>query len=127
MIFDTIQAELESFGNQLESRNAEIEGLRYTYEDTSQALTSDIQLFNESASTPGAFTSKSEFDSARARLQTEQERLEDLRATLQAKINEFNNLLVELKTLNDEVSELNQGINIRLESEKQLQPPADNF
>jgi len=36
-------------------------------------------------------------------------------------INDYNVLLDELTTLNDEVSELNQGINVTLESEEQLE------
>jgi len=127
VVFETIQAELEVFSSQLDSRNAEIEGLRYTYEETARSLTSKIELFNEKASTPGAFPSKSQFDAARAQLVAEQERLEELRLMLQDKIDQFNSLLSELETLNEEVSELNQGINIRLEAEEELQPSVADF
>ncbi len=127
VVFETIQAELQLFSSQLDSRNAEIEGLRYTYEETAQRLTSEIELFNKKASTPGAFPSKSQFDTARAQLLAEQERLEELRLMLQDKIDQFNSLLSELETLNEEVSELNQGINIRLEAEEELQPSATDF
>ena len=123
-VFETLQAELEQLSNELSSRNAEIEGLRYTYEETSRVLAADITAFNEKASTPGAFPSKSQFEAARAELVERQQRLESMRITLQTKISEYNELLEELIVLNDEVSELNQGINITLEAEEELEPPS---
>ena len=126
-VFDTLQAELEQLSNELSSRNAEIEGLRYTYEETSRVLTGDIVAFNEKASTPGAFPSKSQFEAARAELVERQERLESMRISLQTKIKEYNELLEELIVLNDEVSELNQGINVTLEAKDELTPPSDDL
>ena len=122
LVFDTLQAELEQLSNELSSRNAEIEGLRFTYEENSRVLAGDIVAFNEKASTPGAFPSKSQFEATRAELVTRQERLESMRITLQTKIAEYNDRLEELNTLNDEVSELNQGINVTLEEEEELTP-----
>jgi hypothetical protein len=126
-VFDTLQAELEQLSNELSSRNAEIEGLRFTYEETSRVLAGDIVAFNEKASTPGAFPSKSLFEATRAELVTRQERLESMRITLQTKITEYNERLEELNTLNDEVSELNQGINVTLEEEEELTPPSTDI
>ena len=126
-VFDTLQAELEQLSNELSSRNAEIEGLRFTYEETSRVLAGDIVAFNEKASTPGAFPSKSQFEATRAELVTRQERLESMRITLQTKIAEYNDRLEELNTLNDEVSELNQGINVTLEEEEELTPPSTDI
>ena len=126
-VFDTLQAELEQLSNELSSRNAEIEGLRFTYEETSRVLAGDIVAFNEKASTPGAFPSKSQFEATRAELVTRQERLESMRITLQTKITEYNERLEELNTLNDEVSELNQGINVTLEEEEELTPPSTDI
>ena len=126
-VFDTLQAELEQLSNELSSRNAEIEGLRFTYEETSRVLAGDIVAFNEKASTPGAFPSKSQFEATRAELVTRQERLESMRITLQTKIAEYNDRLEELNTLNEEVSELNQGINVTLEEEEELAPPSTDI
>jgi exonuclease VII small subunit len=126
-VFDTLQAELEQLSNELSSRNAEIEGLRFTYEETSRVLAGDIVAFNEKASTPGAFPSKSQFEATRAELVTRQERLESMRITLQTKITEYNERLEELNTLHDEVSELNQGINVTLEEEEELTPPSTDI
>ena len=126
-VFDTLQAELEQLSNELSSRNAEIEGLRFTYEETSRVLAGDIVAFNEKASTPGAFPSKSQFEATRAELVTRQERLESMRITLQTKIAEYNDRLEELNTLNEEVSELNQGINVTLEEEEELTPPSTDI
>ena len=126
-VFDTLQAELEQLSNELSSRNAEIEGLRFTYEETSRVLAGDIVAFNEKAATPGAFPSKSQFEATRAELVTRQERLESMRITLQTKITEYNERLEELNTLNDEVSELNQGINVTLQEEEELTPPSTDI
>jgi len=120
-VFDTVEQELIALSNNLDSRSAEIDGLRFTYEAESGALRSQILAFNERASLPGAFPSRSEFESVRAALTGRQNRLEAMRVTLQTKISEFNVLLEELNTVNDEVSELNQGINVTLRSEDELQ------
>ena len=47
-----------------------------------------------------------------------------MRVSLQTKIAEYNELLEELVTLNDEVSELNQGINVTLREQEELSSPA---
>jgi len=124
-VFDTLQAELIALSQDLQSRNAEIEGLRYTYEQTAATLRSDGLAFNEKASTPGAFPSRSEFEATRNALVERQDRLSGLRNTLQVKIDEYNTLLEALNRLNDEVSELNQGINVTLEAEEELEPDTE--
>lgn len=125
-IFDRVEQELTSLAAELESRAAEIEGLRATYQQTSATLQADIIRFNERASTPGAFPSRSEFEATRGALQDRQNRLESMRLTLQTKIDEYNTKLEELNRLNAEVSELNQGINVRLREEEELSPPSEN-
>jgi hypothetical protein len=126
-VFDTLQGELEALSNELQSRNAEIEGLRFTYEEASAALSRDIRAFNEKASTPGGFPSKSEFESVRSALVERQQRVESMRIALQTKIAEYNTLLEELTVLNEEVSELNQGINVTLEAKDELEAPETNI
>lgn len=121
-VFDTLSTELLTLSDDLQSRNAEIEGLRYTYGETSASLRADVLAFNDKAAAPGAFPSKSEFEAVRAELISRQARLETMRITLQTKISQYNTLLEELNTLNDEVSELNQGINVTLESKDELAP-----
>jgi hypothetical protein len=125
LVFDTLQAELQRLSNELQSRNAEIEGLRYTYEETNRILNSDILNFNERSRTPptDSSPSRSQFEAERAVLIERQARLKSMRETLQTKIAEYNTLLKELTVLNDEVSELNQGINVTLEAEEQLSAP----
>ena len=119
-VFESLQQELTDLSNELTSLNAEIDGLRFAYDEANAALRADINAFNEKASTPGAFPSKSQFEQARVPLQERQARLETMRSTLQSKIAEYNLRLDELTTLNNEVSELNQGINITLESKDEL-------
>ena len=120
-VFATLQDQLLILSNDLESRNAEIEGLRYAYDAENVALRQDVLAFNEQAAIPGGFpASKTQFEAARQLLVDRQVRLESMRQSLQAKIAEYNLLLEELTTLNDEVSALNQGINVTLESKEDL-------
>ena len=121
-MYDTVEAELNTLAQELESRAAEIEGLRFAYEQEQGALNAAILSFNERASTPGAFPSRSEFESTRNSLVERQSRLESMRISLQTKIDEYNVRLEELNRLNSEVSELNQGINVRLREEEELSP-----
>lgn len=120
VVFETLQQELTALSDELTSLSAEIDGLSYAYDGANAALRADVIAFNEKASTPGAFPSKSQFEQARLPLQERQNRLETMRATLQSKIAEYNLLLEALTTLNNEVSELNQGINVTLESKEEL-------
>lgn len=119
-VFDTLVEERDALVLNLESRVAEIEGLKFTYEEAAASLRADILAFNDRAATPGGFPSKSEFDSTRNALVERQDRLEGLRVTLQEKIGEYNALLDDLTTLNDELTELNEGINITLEVQDEL-------
>lgn len=121
-VFDTVEAELTALAQELESRAAEIEGLRFAYEQEQSDLNAAILAFNERASTPGAFPSRSEFESTRNALVERQSRLESMRTSLQTKIDEYNVRLEELNRLNSEVSELNQGINVRLREQEELSP-----
>ena len=50
-----------------------------------------------------------------------------MRIALQTKIAEYNTLLEELTVLNEEVSELNQGINVTLEAKDELEAPETNI
>jgi hypothetical protein len=121
-VFDTVEAELSALAQELESRAAEIEGLRFAYEAEQSNLNAAVLSFNDRASQPGAFPSRSEFESTRNALVERQSRLESMRVSLQTKITEYNERLEELNRLNSEVSELNQGINVRLREEEELSP-----
>jgi len=121
-VFDTVTDQLKALATDLESRAAEIEGLRFTWGQSSQALTRDIEAFNEKARTPGGFPRQSEFEATRAALEDRRARLLVLRTTLQTKIDEYNTLLEDLNRLNTEVSELNQGINVTLREAEELEP-----
>jgi hypothetical protein len=121
VVFDTLQQELLTLSNELTSRDAEIEGLRYAYEEANSALSRDVPAFNEKAVIPGSFPSKSEFERVKDSLLERQDRLSSMRTTLQTKLVEYNVLVLEFNTLNDEVSELNQGINFTAEPKEQLQ------
>ena len=124
-VFESLVLERDLLLQNLESRSAEIEGLKFTYEETAAALRGDVLAFNEKASTPGAFPSRSEFEATRSALIDRQNRLEGLRQTLLAKIEEYNTLLEDVTRLNNELSELNRGINITLEAEEELEPDGE--
>lgn len=124
-VFETLVAERDQLLENLESRGAEIDGLQFTYEETAAVLRRDVEAFNERASTPGGFPSRSEFESQRDALVERQDRLAGLRSTLLAKIDEYNALLSELKRLNSELSELNRGINVTLEEKEDLSPDSE--
>lgn len=124
-VFDTVQQELIALSLELESRAAEIEGLRFTYDQTQAKLQTDVIAFNEKSTIPGAFPSRSEFEATRAGLIERQNRLEAMRVSLQTMIADYNERLEDLTRLNAEVSELNQGINIRLREEDELEPQTD--
>jgi len=121
-VFDLLVEERDQLLVNLESRSAEIEGLKFTYEESAQALRRDVLAFNERASQPGGFPSRSEFESARSALIDRQNRLEGLRSNLVQKIDEYNQLLEELTRLNNELTELNRGINVTLEAQEELEP-----
>lgn len=124
-VFETVQEELLALATELESRAAEIEGLRFTYENTNATLSADIAGFEVKRTTPGGFPSRTEFEEVRGVLVERQAKLRDLRDLLNQKIDEYNVLLEDLTRLNAEVSELNQGINIRLREEDELEPQTD--
>jgi hypothetical protein len=125
-VFDTVQEELLALATELESRAAEIEGLRFTYENTNSTLSADIAAFEVKRTTPGGFPSRTEFEEVRSELVERQAKLRDLRDLLNVRIDEYNVLLDDLTRLNAEVSELNQGINIRLREEDELEPQTDS-
>lgn len=121
-VFEALVEERDLLVLNLESRSAEIEGLKFTYEETAAALRRDILAFNEKAPIPGAFPSRSEFEATRAALIDRQNRLTGMRTSLEAKIAEFNALLEDLTRLNNELSELNRGINVTLEAQEEIEP-----
>jgi cell division protein FtsB len=125
-VFGAVQDELRALAADLESRAAEIEGLRFTYQNSNAALAADIDAFEVRRTTPGGYPTQSEFEAARAALIERQNKLRGLRELLNSKIAEYNKLLEEVTRLNTEVSELNQGINIRLrEEEDELESQGD--
>lgn len=124
-VFGAVQDELRALAADLESRSAEIEGLRFTYKNTDAALSADIDAFEIRRTTPGGFPVKSEFEAVRGALIDRQNKLRVLRDLLNSKISDYNELLEEVTRLNAEVSELNQGINIRLREEDELTPQGD--
>lgn len=126
-VFETLVAERDQLLENLESRGAEIDGLQFTYEETAGVLRVDVDAFNERASTPGGFPSRSEFEAQRSALIERQDRLRGLRSALLEKIDEYNLLLEELNRLNSELGELNRGINVTLKEKEELSPEGETL
>lgn len=120
-VFDELVDERDLLVQNLESRSAEIEGLRFTYEDAANSLRRDVDAFNAKNAAGGFSSAPEEFQRVRAALVERQNRLDGLRSTLKQKIAEYNELLGELTRLNNELSELNQGINVTLKTEDTLE------
>lgn len=134
-VFSTLSDQLQALATELESRAAEIDGLRYTWEQASASLREDVNAFNADMEAfkervdARAFQTQAEYDRIRTALEDRRPALEqrqtkvrELRTTLQGKIDEYNTLLEELTVLNAEVSELNQGINVTLREVDELEP-----
>ncbi len=90
-----------------------------TYNAGFDSLNSDIASFNSRAQS-GGFSSQSQFDSERAALVQRQNDLQALYATIDARVAEYNDLLVQLEALNATSAELNESINITPRSESGL-------
>ncbi len=111
--YETIFANNESRRGQLQK---ELEVLRLEIEDGTIAfnasigqLNRDIELFNRRAR-DGSFASQSEFNSQRQQLINKQLVLQQQRAVIDSRINQFNQKREELIALNGEVKSLNQSL-----------------
>ncbi len=124
-VFETLVTERDQLVANLESRGAEIDGLKFAYDEANAVLKRDIDAFEVRRTTPGGFPSESEFLATRAALIERQNRLRGMRNSLLEKIDEYNALLEDLNRLNSELSELNRGINITLEEQDELSPDSE--
>ncbi len=114
-LFDTFSLELERLVGELEERSAVIDERRAAYEEASAKFQSDLAAYNDRVArynagenVPGA----ANFPAQRESLIARQGTLRGERAAIQALIDDYNALYDELQTLNAELSELNEGINI---------------
>lgn len=114
-VFESLDERLTALDADLSELFVAIETDQADYEEAADALASDIEDFNDRASTPGAFPSDAAFDEERAEIIARQEALEADRQAINDAVDEYNRLLGELEQLNAEAAELNRAINIDLD------------
>jgi len=122
-IFGSFGAELDSLVAELDARLGVIDARKAEYELEAEILGADIAIYNDRV----ARYNDGEDVSGASGFRAEQEDLVQRQNALRAErsevenlIDEYNALLGQLKALNQELTELNQGINITLEQEEEL-------
>lgn len=103
----------------LDELSTSIETDYATYNAGFDTLNSDIASFNSRAQS-GGFTTQAQFDAERAALVQRQSDLQAFYATIDARVAEYNDLLVQLEALNATSAELNESINITPRSDNGL-------
>lgn len=111
-VFRELDARLASLQDEIAALGARIEAERAAFAASSEQLAADIDDFNTRADTPGAFDTIDAFDEERAEILARQAALEEARTALNAAIDDYNALLVELEDLNGEAAALNRAINV---------------
>ena len=91
--FNELNAEIESQKSRLSSLQSEIDSLTSEYTSRSADFSAKVNEFNSCANTSGCFASDYAFSSRRRTLVAEQNSLNDLYSSLDAKINEYNALV----------------------------------
>lgn len=123
-IFASFDQELQTLADDLEERSNRIDALKAQYELDAAVLGVDINVYNDRVARYNAgedVSGANRFDDERDELIARQNALKAERDEILAEINEYNALLDELNILNDQLTELNQGINIKLETKEALE------
>lgn len=114
-VFRDVDARLTALEDEIVALGATIDGDRAAYTAASDQLALDIDDFNARADLEGGFPSLAAFEEERAAIVARQEALEQTRQALNALIDSYNALLVELEEVNTEAIALNRAINVDLE------------
>lgn len=110
-VFEDIQERTDALVAELDELRDGIDTDSERYNSGYDALNSDIEKFNRRADA-GDFTSTDQFDRERFALLSRQRELDLLYDDIQKRIDEFDAKQLELKELNAQVAELNEGLNI---------------
>ena len=97
--------------DRLDSLNSEIEKDYKRYNDGFDQLNKDVDAFNAKNNAFG-FNNQTEFDIARNALIARETKLKKLFASIEKRGDKYDALLEELKALNSQTAELNEGLNI---------------
>lgn len=112
-VFNNLKLRADQITQQLDALKLTIEQDSSAYNAKASALNSDIKAFNQKASN-GDFTSQSQFDRERSLLVAQADQLDNLRATINTNISNYNALLKELESVASQSNALNQSINSKL-------------
>jgi cell division protein FtsB len=108
-LLDQLEAQLDELADRVAALDAEVGDRSEAYDAALKAYTADVAAFNEKAD-DGGFGSQDEFDAARAALVARQEQLQQERSELNARIDEYNDLVDQLTALDADYADLYQGL-----------------
>lgn len=113
--FNELKAKNAALYEQIQKLNQEVSSGRTEYNKRIAELDRQIKSFNQCAETEGCFSSKESFQAQRERLEAEKVRLDELRASLNAKIDQNNQLVNEYQQNQAALGELNNALNSNME------------
>jgi hypothetical protein len=110
-VFLEYQAKAEALIVEIETLVAGMEADYAVYSAGYTTLNADIASFNARADS-GDFSSQAQFDAERAALVARQGELDGLYASIQTRDAQYDQLILDLKALNEEIDGLNASINV---------------
>lgn len=109
-VFKKVQDEAASLSKKISAEGKDIERKMSQYEADRKQLESDIDVFNQRASS-GEFTSQGSFQVARTALSSRATAISQRRDELNSKVDSYNQLVEQLNRLSVRSDELNKSIN----------------
>lgn len=109
--FEELQEKLKTLEQEIVAENQTIEEQKAEYERRATAWETKVAQFNSCARAMGCFTSDAEFQSKRQAMTAEQTELEDLRQSVNRRIDENNARVDEYNKLRSELGELDEAMN----------------
>lgn len=113
--FKRLQAECEELRQKITLLSEEIDQERLVYDNRLAAFDARVAEFNQCADTMGCFATQAEFLQQRNILETERTTLNEIRETLNAKIDETNTMVTEYQTKQAALGKLNDALNSNIE------------
>lgn len=109
-VFSSIENQSNQLSAKIDAMKPQIEADLASYNNQLSQLDTDIATFNTRAAT-GYYTTQAAFNADRSVLANRVEALNALRSDINARVNEYNGYIAELKKLSVRVGELNSSIN----------------
>ena len=111
-VISTIVDEISRVSSELVALESTIVADRGSYESQTAELSADIDTFNKHAAKAGYYQSQSKFDRDRNALKKRQAAIENLRKSINDRIDQYNELVAQLETLNGQAMALNKALGI---------------